>query len=423
MRRKIHKLFAHPLISGSSIVVAGFLLANLLNYFFNLVMGRMLSKSDYGIFASLIAIFNIFSVFSFTITTVFTKFTASYVGRKKQELIGPLFLKGNLWVGIFSLLICGMIVVFASSISRFLHISGVALVNITAISLFFFFLYSVSLGVLGGLLKFIHISFLNSFSSLIKLVLGIALVLSGAKVFGALNGVFLASVIGYVFGFFLLARFIKKMGGDNFSLRNLHREITGYGLPVFLSTIGVTAFISVDIILIKHFFDAGTAGQYAALSLMGRAIFYIASPISLVLFPLIAQKKERKEKLYGTLLLSVFLVGFPSVVLSIIYFLFPTVVLNIFFPSEEYKILTSYLGFFSIFILFYALSYVLNSFYLSIGKGRVFLLTIGASILEIIFIYFFHQSIFQIIVGLIAISFLLLVSLLLYYPYATKSSR
>ena len=422
MKKKVSEFMRHPLVSGSSVVFVGFMAASLLNYVFNLAMGRMLSKSDYGVFASLVAIFNILSVFAATITTVFTKFTASYVGQKKEDLIGPLFMKGSFLVGGIAFLICGTIVIFASNISRFLNITGVLLTNTTAAGLLFAFLASVSLGILGGLLKFVYISFLNSFSSLVKLALGVLLVFWGARVFGALSAFFLANVFYYLLGFIPLIRFIKNNKGKNFSIPNLHKNLSLYALPVFLSSVGVTAFISIDIILVKHFFDAGTAGQYAALSLMGRAIFYVVSPITLVLFPLIAQKKERKEKLGGTLLLSAVLVGIPSIILSTIYFLFPKTVLGVFFPGAGYKMLASYLGPFSIFILFYGLSFLLNSFYLSIGRGKVSFFTIGASILEILFIVFFHQSLSQIITGLTVISFLLLLGLLLYYPHIAKTS-
>lgn len=210
---------------------------------------------------------------------------------------------------------------------------------------------------------------------------------------------------------------------DGFTLLSLHKKVYSYAIPVFLSNIGITALISLDIILVKHYFSPVIAGQYAALSLMGRAIFYFVSPISAVLFPIIAQKKEKKEKLTGTLLLSIALISIPAIFLSAFYFIFPGLVLRVFFPGAAYMEISSLLGPFSIFVTFYTLSFLLNNFYLSLGKTRVFLLTLSASILEAIVIITFHSKIEQVVMGTIVVSFLLFLCFLLYYPKATKNKE
>src|SRR3989344_7192132 len=114
MRKIIGSAIRHPLISCSTIVVVGSMMTSILNYLFNLGMGRLLTISDYGVFASLISIFNIFSVFSSTIIIVFTKFAASFVGQKKEEMIGPLLVKGNILIGTLSFFICALLIILSS---------------------------------------------------------------------------------------------------------------------------------------------------------------------------------------------------------------------------------------------------------------------------------------------------------------------
>ena len=422
MRKKFNKLIKHPLISGSTTIVVGSLLANIINYASNLAVARLLIPSDYGIFAALLSIFNIFSVFSLTITTVFAKFTAVYIGQRKEEFIGPLIKKGSLWVGVMAFVICGMIIFFSKFIADFLNINNVQLIAITSAILFFSLLSSVPLGVLQGSLKFLNLSLVNIFSSFIKLVSSITLLLAGLRVFGAINAFLISSIAAFIIPFFAVLKYLGKPKESAFTMSNLYHRLSMYAFPVFLSGIGMTVIISIDIILVKHFFKAEIAGHYSALSLMGRSIFYVVQPIVFVLFPIIAQKNERKEKLFGTVLLSLILTGAPALVLSLIYFIYPEIILKIFFPSEEYAYLASYLGPFSIFVLFYVLAFLLNSFYISIGKIKVFFLTIAAGTIEIILITFFHESIQQVITWLIISSFLLLISLLLYYKHATKTA-
>ncbi|MEX2007745.1 MAG: oligosaccharide flippase family protein [Candidatus Levyibacteriota bacterium] len=422
MKKTIYQLVKHPLILGSSVIFAGSMAASLLNYLFNLTMGRFLSVADYGTFASLMSLFNIFSVFAIAIMMVFAKLSATLVGQKKEKIVGSLVIAGKKWVGLMALFICGLLAVFSYQISNFLHINSQSFIVLIVVALFFSFLTSVPQGVLQGLMKFGYLSFVNIFSSLIKLIFGILLVTIGLKTLGAIYAFFLSAIAAYLFSFLPLFKHLKvQILEDKFTLGSLHSKAYAYAIPVFLSNIGIISLISLDIILVKHYFSPTLAGQYAALSLMGRSIFYVVSPIASVLFPLIAQKKERKEQLTGTLLLSIALIVLPSIVLSFIYFFFPKMILGIFFPNSVYLSLAPYLGPFSIFILFYCMSYLLNSFYLSIGKTKVLYFTIVAAALESVFIMFFHESIGQVIAGMIFVSFLLLFSLLIYYRNATKA--
>jgi hypothetical protein len=54
MIRHVKKVISHPLIKGSTIIFVGSLMANLLNYVFNLLLGRFLYFYDYGTYATLI---------------------------------------------------------------------------------------------------------------------------------------------------------------------------------------------------------------------------------------------------------------------------------------------------------------------------------------------------------------------------------
>lgn len=422
MKKIIKSVIKHPLISGSTVIFVGSMFANVLNYLFNLGMGRFLLESEYGTFISLISIFNIFSVFGITINTVFTKFTAVLVGQKKEEYIGQLFIRGSWWIGIMALTIMALIVLFSYPLSRFLNINSVLLIDIIALTLFFSYLSFVGYGVLQGLLKFGYFSFINIFSSFIKLALGLILVFFGFKTLGAVTAFSLSAVVGYLLVFLPLRKFLRKSKEKELHIPNLRKKLSLYAFPVFLANIGMTAFITIDIILVKHFFDPTTAGQYAAISTMGRSIFFAVSPVALVLFPLVAQRKERGENLTGITLLSLILIGVPCLFLSLFYFNFPELVRTIFYPSFS-KTINQYLGPFSIFILFYTLSYVLNVFYLSAGKIKVCVITILAACFEGFLIWFLHGSLGQVINILMLSSFLLLLSLALYYPFATKKNK
>jgi len=101
--------------------------------------------------------------------------------------------------------------------------------------------------------------------------------------------------------------------------------------------------------------------------------------------------------------------------LSFVYFVFPNLVLSIFFPSAPYKILSAYLGIFSLYIFVFSLASLFNSFFLSVGKTSVYKITLGLGVLQTILIFIFHSSLYQIIAILFASSLFVLAILLIYY--------
>lgn len=420
MKKIVKSFITHPLISGSSVIFAGSLITNVVNYVFNLVMARTL-LNEYGALASLISIINILFVFSTTVTTVFTKFTAVFAAKNDVPHIQVLIRKGFLWIGSMGLLLAIILFLLSNLIAQFLHINQVSLLHIISATMFFVCLISVPYGVMQGLLKFFSYTSNTLFSALMKLFVSIGFVYLGFGLVGAVLGFLVSILFSLSLSVLQLKRYIFHKSTVTINLADLKKELARYSGPTLLSNLGFTAFIAIDIILVKHFFTDAIASDYAALSLIGRTIFFFVAPISFVLFPLIAQKKEKGEPLTKTLLLSIFLVGFPSTLLCIIYFLVPELIVLIFFQGR-YANITQFLGPFSLFIVFYTLSFLLNNFYFAIGKTKVSILTAIALICEIIYISFFHSTINQVVYGLDVITFLLLICLLLYYPHANKQA-
>ena len=198
------------------------------------------------------------------------------------------------------------------------------------------------------------------------------------------------------------------------------KELFTYGVPSLFTLVGLTSLISADIILAKHFFSAHQAGIYAGLSLVGRVIFYLSSPIASVMFPIIVQKHSKKESFTNTFILSLAMVLGPSLLLTAFYFLFPDFTLLFFLKKQEYLEASKYVGLFGIFISLYCCLTIICNFYLSIRKTKIFLPIVLGAIAQIVLINIYHQNFMQLILISVIITFLLIIGLLIYYPYATK---
>jgi O-antigen/teichoic acid export membrane protein len=137
------------------------------------------------------------------------------------------------------------------------------------------------------------------------------------------------------------------------------------------------------------------------------------------MFPLIVQKYNKKENFTNTFKLSLLLVSLPSICLVIFYYFFPHFVIT-FFAKKEYLSISQYITLFSIFISMYTLVSLLTNLYLAINKTKIWIPVSIAALAQASLIWFNHQSILDVILISLGTTFLLLIVLLLYYPYATK---
>lgn len=417
MREKTRKLLFHPLISGSSVVFAGAFISNIFNYIFNLALGRMLTVSDYGLYFALTSIINIFSIFNGSFQNIFAKFSAKYTSIGNKNLLSSLIYKGFIFIICFNIVIFAILIFMGGFFSSFLNIQDQKLYLISLLIIIVTIFNSMPTGILQGEMKFYFLSFVGALVPLLKIILGIFLILAGLKVFGVMFALLISFLIPYIISMIYMSNSFHKHERNSFTWQLFIKEFRGYSIKYLMASLGIVIISSTDIIFVRHFFSPQISGQYAALSLMGKAIFYFTSPINFVFFPLIAQKKEKKEKLFGTLFLAGLIIILFSAFLSFVYFLFPRFILMIFFPSKEYAVLAPYLGPYSLYILVFSLATLFCNFFLSVGNTGVYKINLIVSLVFIILILIFHDSLYQIIGILFFVSFLLLASFLIYYRY------
>ena len=413
MRKRVKKIVTHPLISGSSIVFIGSLIVNIFNYVFNLTMGRLLSIEEYGLLASLTAFISIIAIFQTSLIQLFAKFSAAYTAQDNVQLKKALFkngLKISLGIGLSFFV---LLIISIYPFSKFLHVNSYLILVLVFLSSAILIFNSLPLGILQGELRFISVSALNIIGVVCRILFGVSLVLLGFGVMGGIIGTLISFSILYVVSFFFNKNYKHVKGSD--SHVDFFKEFKKISLPFLLASLGVIIIQSTDVILARHFLNQTDAGRYAALSLMGKAIFYITSPLFFAFFPLIAQKKERNEKTFSTLLLGLSIVFLCSLFFFLLYSIYPSTIISFFFPQSGYQKLTSFMGAYSLYILIFSLAFLIHNYYLSLGKTGVYKPSLFSAGVYFILIFFFHQSIQQFINVLIISSLLLLVLLLVYY--------
>src|SRR3990167_6317884 len=144
------------------------------------------------------------------------------------------------------------------------------------------------LSILPGALGLVIIKFVEI---PVKLGLGIALVLLGFH----LNGALFAFALATAAGFFVSKYYLKKYLNNSPQSPPEARQIGIFTVPVLFQSLALTSLYTIDLILVKHFFSGTEAGIYSAASTLSKIILFGTAPIVGVMFPLISKRFANRE--------------------------------------------------------------------------------------------------------------------------------
>ncbi len=409
----IRKLIGSEFFKASFWVFLATGVLNAGNYFYHLIMGRMLGPQEYGVLESVISLFYIISIPFVPLTLVIVKFVSSYKGKQDRVAIASFYSYMKDKVLIYGLIAAVVLLISSPLIMSFLHLSNIYFPILISLGFFVGLLAMLVKGTLQGLFNFFALFVANTVEIAIKVIVAMSLVYLGFKALGAVFAVTASFLVGFIIAFFFLKK--EKFGGkSNFKEG---KEILKYSVPVFLTSLGLTSLFTTDIILVRNLFSGVESGYYAALSVLGKIIFFGTFPVTIVLFPLVSERHAASKDYRNLLLISVVLTLVIAGLILGIYYFFPQEMVDLLF-GEKFSKISPLLAIFGVFIAIYSLSSLLANFYLSIHKTIISIFVILASFLQILLIFFFHKSLLEVIYMSIISTSLLLLLLIIYYPFA-----
>ena len=309
-----------------------------------------------------------------------------------------------------------MFLVFTKPIMSFLHLDSWVNVLILDIALFFGLVNIVNRATLQGLALFVPLTITQFIEAYGKLFIGVVAVLVGLGVPGAFAAFVVVTVISY---FYMTRIFHKKLKTSLFHPLPI-RAMSRYAVPSALTTIGVTALYNSDVILVRHFLSAYDAGLYAALSVLGKIIFFGTAPVTTTMFPLVSEAHARGERYHRIFLLSLmFLIAIAGSV-TLIFALVPEFVMRVMIGAQ-YIDAAVYLAPFSIFLSLCSVIFLFVNFFLSIHRTRAVYVVLVGAIVQAITIFLFHGSISTVISISLSIATSVTVILSLYYIYVARA--
>jgi len=378
---------------------------NILNYFFQISMARILGPAEYGVLSVLMSIVYIFGIPGEAIQTIVTSYTSKFNVQENNGKIKDLLYRSLKKGFIISLIAFLVFIPVSLIISNALKID-VWLIILTGLLLIYSFTIPISRGVLQGKKKFKLMGGNLIIESLTKLATAVFLVLIGLEVYGSIGGLIFGGIIAFLLVIFSLKDVIKS---------NREREnfdgIFLSSLPTFVAMTSMVLIYSIDVIMARMFFAPEIAGKYAFASLIGKTILFSSFAIGKSMFPLTSENYEKKidtKNIFNKSLSIVSILAFSALIL---FLFFPELIIKLLSLGDvRYSGVSSILFVLGIAFSFAAYSYILMLYNLSIKKMKYssFGLLIFV-ILEIVLLSIFSNKLINFSISLAIVNLLMLI--------------
>ncbi|HRN71086.1 MAG TPA: hypothetical protein PLS49_07960 [Candidatus Woesebacteria bacterium] len=423
----IHPKKLLDLIGSNEIVRASVILlfsqtfTNVLNYLYNIVVGKILSRqnletSAYGEFWALSSLSYYLLVPITALTLVATKQVADWYAVKKNSNIKHYVNNVNIKIVWITLFLTFLSIVFTPVLKTFLHIDSALSIIILNISIISTLLYSVNTALLLGLRKFLLGTVLIVIPVMFKLVFG-SILTYFYGVQGAVSGNLIQSILITILSFILVKRTLNKLGNSEEQPSKFHFPWKLF-ISSVLATFSLSSFLSTDVILVKHFLSSeyidGVAipSIYSMLSLFGRIIYFLGISLSSLVIPFANFSKNNGKKISITLYSMMLGLALVTPLIGI-YFIFPDYLIKLIF-TDSFTVGAKFLGPYALATSFYALSSIMISHFISKSDYSFAKIPLFFSIIQVILILFKHDNIEDFIAILFIVNFLCLMSMIWY---------
>jgi O-antigen/teichoic acid export membrane protein len=407
-------ILLNPLFGGSAVMIVGSNLANFFAYIYHFILGRMLGKSMYGELVAFLSLLAILSATYSFVNLVIVKYVSG-TDKKGQRELYAWFNRLIIKFGVPATL---LVFLLTPVFKNILHMDY-SIVIFAAPIFFLGFVAYIYRSFLQGLLKFSKNVFLVNIELFGRLAFGLLLVIIGLGVFGAVVGILIALAVSVFMGRHYLKEYVIKSTDGVFMP---DKKVLTYSLTILINTIAVTSIISIDILLVRHYFSAADAGTYAAVSTLGKTILFATLPISAVMFPIISGKYAKGQKylkiFWGSLLMTLSVAG----IILVLFLFLPSLAINILY-GVEYIQASSYLFAYGIFITIFSINSLFLNYFLSIEKTKIVFLSAAVAITQLLGIIIYHDSLNAVIHVSTISAILMLAGLLVYFAHEIKVAK
>ncbi len=377
-------------MSGGSLLLIATVIVNVCNFIFNAYLGRVLTFEQFGIITLINTLWYITLIpVNALYTTVNHRVAFLTSNENTQESLHFLHntKRRNLFISIF-ISVCFLIAVPITD--RFFQIHNYFITFLFTPMITFGIITAINKGFLQGIFNFKSVALIIIFEAISKLIFAFLFV--GVKMS---SWAFISLPLSAGFAFLLSFYFIAPQKSTQIQPIS-YRFPSKFFSAAIITGLSSIAFLSVDVILAKHFLPPVDAGKYAFLSLIGKMVYFFGTLPSLLMVTFVSRDLGKKRNPNSTF----YKLFSLAVLLTMSVFILVGPLGNLFIPllfgSKAVTILP-YLTLYSTAIMFFTLSSCFVTYYLARQRYFFSILAIFIAVVMCVGISLFHNGIDQII--------------------------
>jgi O-antigen/teichoic acid export membrane protein len=429
IKSRKNPMLKNKFFQNNAIFMTGTLLSGLLGYLFHFIVSRQISVTQYGELQSLLSAMLIFGVFNSTLSYFAIKHTSVFAAHHDFEANRQF--ASYIASRVFKLTLAILLVLLAASplLAHFLHFSSAAGFFIISFSTFLSTMTIIYLEILRGWQKFFLLSLVGVATALVKFTAGAILAFFSHS----------AAIVSFSFliaalaGWYLAKHWSRKqITGRNISetktdWKNKYfpeTNIRKSAINIFVFSLALILISNLDVLLVKYFSSAETAGRYGAFALLGKIVLWLNLSVAGVLLPEACadgHSGKRPDKKY--LWNSYIFMALISFGLIMVYYFVPDLIINLFF-GKKYIIDTQILWLFGLMSAFLSLLTLEANLSFARHDFRVIYFLAATIFLMIVGLAKYHASLQEIVLvfsGSFLVGYLLILILNLFFPVIARS--
>jgi len=284
-------------LSGSAIMLGGLGLVTLVNFSYNIAVARFLGPVAFGHTTAVYTLLILISAVTLSFQILTAKIVAQHEVPESRTLAYRGFHRRG-WAASF--LVSVLLLLFRNEVTAYLNLPDSLLIVLLAMGTMFYVPLGARRGYIQGVCAFGDLALNLVLEGVVRLCGSLLLIGLG---FGV-RGVIAANSAAVIAAYLVATPKIARAGELTPDVPVAFSE----GLQAAVFFAGQVIINNCDIVVVKHFFPAESAGIYAAVALVGRVIFAFSWAIVSSMFPIAAEAGSRKQEdrgLLGTSLLMV----------------------------------------------------------------------------------------------------------------------
>lgn len=287
---------SRSLLTGGSLLAVAMFVANGGNYLLNVVLGRWLTPPEFADANLIVTLMLLVTAVAVSLQLIAARFAGINAVAGDEEKTGALAGLLERRAIVAGLILAAVLALGAPFWRDFFNSESAWPFIILGVGMPAYLAQAVGRGVLQGQLRFRDLAQTFIIEMIARVALGIVLVWMGFGVIGATVALTVSFIATWV-----AVRFVAGAGTRPLRGARLDRDVLIYAGPVGLLLLGQIIVNNGDVLISKQGLEPTQAGIYAAVALVGRAVFFLSWSVATTIFPAAAQRNESGESANGLL--------------------------------------------------------------------------------------------------------------------------